>query len=61
MKYDLHSSLVYRIVDEKAEDPSYFVAAYIDTKDIDQALWIYRIVRLLTRCLLYETLMKVLG
>ena len=52
MKYDLHSSSVFRTMDEKAQDPSYFAAAYIDTKDIDQALWIYRIVRLLTRYIL---------
>ena len=60
MKYDLHSSSVYRIVDEKAQDPSYFAAAYIDTKDIDQALWIYRIVRLLTRyILLYDRFFEI--
>jgi len=60
MDYDLHFSSVYKIVDEKAQDPSYFVAAYIDTKDIDQALWIYRIVRLLTRyILLYDRFFEI--
>ena len=60
MKYDLLSSSVYRTLDEKAQDPSYFVAAYIDTKDIDQALWIYRIVRLLTRyILLYDRFFEI--
>lgn len=55
MTYDLHFSTVYRSVDEKAQDPTYFVAAYIDTKDVYQALWIYRMVRLLTRyILLYD-------
>ena len=60
MKYDLLFSSVYRTLDEKAQDPSYFVAAYIDTKDIDQALWIYRIVRLLTRyILLYDRFFEI--
>jgi hypothetical protein len=60
MKYDLYFSSVYRTVDEKAQDPSYFVAAYIDTIDIDQALWIYRIIRLLTRyILLYDTFFEI--
>jgi hypothetical protein len=60
MKYDLHFSSAYKTVDEKAQDPSYFVAAYIDTKDIDQALWIYRIVRLLTRyILLYDRFFEI--
>jgi hypothetical protein len=60
MDYDLHFSSVYRIVDEKAQDPTYFTAAYIDTKDIHQALWIYRIVRLLTRyILLYDRFFEI--
>ena len=60
MKYDLHFSSIYRTMDEKAQDPSYFVAAYIDTKDIDQALWIYRLVRLLTRyILLYDRFFEI--
>jgi hypothetical protein len=55
MKYDLNISSAFRTVDEKAQDPTYFVATYFDTKDIGQALWVYRMVRLLTRyVLLYD-------
>jgi len=47
-------------LDEKATDPTYFIAAYFDTKDIAEAIWVYRIVRSLTRYVLlsdkfYET------
>ncbi len=47
-------------IDENAQDPTYFIAAYFDTKNIDEALWIYRVVRSLTRYILlsdrfYET------
>ena len=55
MSHDLHISSAYKGVDEKAQDPTYFVAAYYDTNDIDQALWIHRMVRLLARyILLYD-------
>jgi hypothetical protein len=55
MTYDLHISSAYKGIDEKAQDPTYFVAAYYDTNDIDQALWIHRMVRLLARyILLYD-------
>ena len=55
MAHDLHISSAYKGVDEKAQDPTYFVAAYYDTNDIDQALWIHRMVRLLARyILLYD-------
>ncbi|MGA7008604.1 MAG: hypothetical protein WB612_02595 [Nitrososphaeraceae archaeon] len=55
MTHDLHISSAYKGVDEKAQDPTYFVAAYYDTNDIDQALWIHRMVRLLARyILLYD-------
>jgi hypothetical protein len=50
--YDLPLSTTFRAIDEKAQDPSYFIATYFDTKDIDQALWVYRMVRLLTRYIL---------
>ena len=50
--YDPHLSATIRTVDEKAWDPSYFVATYFDTKDLDQALWVYRMVRLLARYIL---------
>jgi hypothetical protein len=47
-------------IDENAQDPTYFIAAYFDTKNIPDALWVYRIVRSLTRYILlsdrfYET------
>jgi hypothetical protein len=47
-------------IDENIQDPTYFIAAYFDTKNITDALWIYRIVRSLTRYILlsdrfYET------
>ena len=52
MMYDLHLSTAFRTIDEKAQDPTYFVATYFDTKDIEQALWVYRMVRLLARYIL---------
>lgn len=52
MMYDLHISTTFRTIDEKAQDPTYFVATYFDTKDIEQALWVYRMVRLLARYIL---------
>ena len=55
MTYDLHISNAYKDIDEKAQDPSYFVTAYLDTNDIDEALWIHGMIRLLTRyILLYD-------
>lgn len=60
MTYDLHFSTAYRMVDEKATDPTYFFAAYNDTKDIEHALWVHRIVRLLTRyILLYDRFFEI--
>jgi len=50
--HDPHGSTSFRTVDEKAQDPTYFIATYFDTEDIDQALWVYRLVRLLTRYIL---------
>ena len=52
MKYDFNLSTTFRTIDEKAQDPTYFVATYFDTKDIQQALWVYRMVRLLARYIL---------
>jgi hypothetical protein len=52
MKYDFNISTTFRTIDEKAQDPTYFVATYFDTKDIQQALWVHRMVRLLTRYIL---------
>jgi hypothetical protein len=57
-----HSNLddSFPAIDENTQDPTYFIAAYFDTKNIAYALWIYRIVRSLTRYILlsdrfYET------
>lgn len=52
MRYDFNISTEFRAIDEKAQDPTYFVATYFDTKDIEQALWVYRMVRLLARYIL---------
>jgi hypothetical protein len=55
MTYDLTLSTTFRTIDEKAQDPTYFVAAYFDTKDMQQALFVHRMVRLLSRyILLYD-------
>jgi len=48
MNQDLHFPIRLWIVDEKAQATTYFIADYIDTIDIDHALWIYRGVTLLT-------------
>ena len=50
--YDPPLSTIFRTIDEKAQDPSYFIATYFDTNDIDQALWVYRMVRLLSTYIL---------
>ncbi len=47
-------------VDENAQDPTYFITTYFDTKNIANALWVYRMVKSLTRYVLlsdkfYET------
>jgi len=52
MRYDFNISTTFRTIDGKAQDPTYFVATYFDTKDIQQALWVYRMVRLLARYIL---------
>ena len=39
-------------IEENAQDPTYFIAAYFDTKNVAEALWVYRIVRSLTRYIL---------
>ena len=55
MMYDLNISTTFKAIDDKAQDPTYFVAAYFDTKDIEQALWVHRMIRLLARyVLLYD-------
>ena len=50
----------YPDVDENAQDPTYFIAAYFDTKNLAESILLYRIVRSLTRYILlsdrfYET------
>jgi hypothetical protein len=58
--FDRDSGGSFPAIDENAQDPTYFLAAYFDTKNIAEALWVYRIVRSLTRYILlsdkfYET------
>ena len=53
-------SIRYPAIDENARDPTYFLAGYLDTKNLDDALWVYRVVRALTKYVLlsdkfYET------
>ena len=60
INYDQNLDNSFPIVDENAQDPTYFIAAYFDTKNIADALSVYRIVRSLTRYILlsdrfYET------
>jgi hypothetical protein len=59
--YDQPLSTTIRTIDEKAQDPSYFVATYFDTKDLDQALWVYRMVRLLARYILLSDRFSEIG
>jgi hypothetical protein len=58
--FDRNFNNSFPAIDENAQDPTYFIAAYFDTKNIAEALWVYRIVRSLTRYILlsdrfYET------
>ncbi|MEW6603504.1 MAG: hypothetical protein AB1351_02310 [Thermoproteota archaeon] len=58
--YDRSLGNSFPAIDDNAQDPTYFVAAYLDTKNIVEALWVYRIVKSLTRYILlsdrfYET------
>ena len=58
--FDRNFNNSFPAIDENAQDPNYFIAAYFDTKNIAEALWVYRIVRSLTRYILlsdrfYET------
>jgi hypothetical protein len=59
-KYDRNLDNSFPGIDENAQDPTYFIAAYFDTKNIAESIWVYRIVRSLTRYILlsdrfYET------
>jgi hypothetical protein len=58
--YDGNLDDSFPFIDDNTRDPTYFMAAYFDTRNIVEALWIYRIVRSLTRYILlldrfYET------
>jgi len=58
--FDRNLGNSFPAIDENAQDPTYFIAAFFDTKNMAKALWIYRIVRSLTRYILlsdrfYET------
>jgi hypothetical protein len=43
----------FSAIDQNARDPTYFLAAYFDTKNIVDALWVYKIIRSLTRYVLF--------
>jgi hypothetical protein len=49
---NLDNNNLFPAIDENAQDPTYFIAAYFDTKNIADALSVYRIVRSLTRYIL---------
>jgi hypothetical protein len=58
--YDRNLDNSFSVIDENAQDPTYFVAAYFDTKNIAKSIWVYRTIRSLTRYILlsdkfYET------
>ncbi|HKI08542.1 MAG TPA: hypothetical protein VKA09_09120 [Nitrososphaeraceae archaeon] len=58
--FDQNLDNPYPGIDENAQDPTYFIAAYFDTKNIVEALQVYSIVKALTRYILlldkfYET------
>ena len=58
--FDRNLDNSFPVIDENAQDPTYFIAAYFDTKNISESIWVYRIVRSLTRYILlsdrfYET------
>jgi hypothetical protein len=52
-RYETSLSTTLQAIDKKGQDLStYFIASYFDTKDIDQALWVYTMIRLLVRYVL---------
>ena len=58
--FDRNLDNSFPAIDENSQDPTYFIAAYFDTKNIAESIWVYRIVRSLTRYILlsdrfYET------
>jgi hypothetical protein len=50
--YDRNFNNSFPAIDENAQDPTYFIATYFDTKNITEALLVYRTVRSLTRYIL---------
>ena len=50
--YDRNLDNSFPGIDENAQDPTYFIAAYFDTKNIAESIWVYRIVKSLTRFIL---------
>jgi hypothetical protein len=50
--FDRNFNNSFPAIDDNAQDPTYFIAAYFDTKNIAEALWVYRILRSLTRYIL---------
>jgi hypothetical protein len=58
--FDRNLDNSFPVIDENAQDPTYFIAAYFDTKNIAGSIWVYRLIRSLTRYILlsdrfYET------
>jgi hypothetical protein len=52
--FDQQLNKSFPVIDDKADDPTYFIAAYFDIKNVAEALWIYRVVRSLTRYILFS-------
>jgi hypothetical protein len=50
--FDRNQDVSFPGIDENANDPTYFLAAYFDTENIAEALRVYRIVKSLTRYVL---------
>ncbi len=53
-RFDRDTGNSFPAIDENAQDPTYFIAAYFDTKSIADALWVYKVVRSLTRYVLFS-------
>lgn len=51
--FDQKLSNSYPEVDENVQDPTYFIAAYLDTKNVRVAFWVYRTIRTMTRYILF--------
>jgi hypothetical protein len=58
--FDRRLDRSFSVIDKNSQDPTYFIAAYFDTRNVSKAVLVYRIVRSLTRIILlsdkfYET------